>query len=244
MTAEQTRTVRDFTTKDSGEREMFSTGAHRDTRSGKGRFDLLPVFALERDACLLERGAEKYDARNWEQGFQFSRCLDSAIRHLVLHLQGESVEDHLAAARFNIACVMHYEEMIHRGLMDSALNDLPNYSPVLPSTVSMPNEEAHSVRPTNTPDVSDGLTDYRRRALFDVSVGADLHLGADALAYIGVLERQVAELRAAEPTGPTTPAAVTAWREVYMQEIATLRARIIELEAADESEVPNGAGDK
>ncbi len=125
----------DFTTKDSGEREQFQTGAQRDTRSGKGRFDLLPAFALEREAQLLERGAEKYDPRNWEQGFPFSRCLDSAFRHLTQYVQGDDSEDHLAAVRFNVGCIMHFEEMIRRVRMNPALNDLPNYRAIEPAGV-------------------------------------------------------------------------------------------------------------
>jgi hypothetical protein len=114
---------------DSGERQEFPTGCHRDAQGGKGRFDLLPPAALARDALLYERGAVKYDARNWEKGMPFSRCIDSALRHLNKYMDGDRVEDHLAAARFNIACLMHYEEMIERGLLPAGLNDLPTYTP-------------------------------------------------------------------------------------------------------------------
>lgn len=113
--------------RDSGERSQFTSGCQRDSRKGKGRFDLLSVFALERDAHLLEKGATKYDARNWEKGMPFSRCLDSAIRHIVQYTQGDRVEDHLAGARFNLACIMHYEEMILREILPPELSDLPIY---------------------------------------------------------------------------------------------------------------------
>lgn len=145
-----------FVTKDSGVREPFDTGAQRDTRKGKGRFDLLPVYVLERDAGLLERGAAKYGDRNWEMGFPFSRCLDSAIRHIAQYIQGDRSEDHLAAARFNIGCVMHFEEMIRQGTLNPALDDLPNYGPVLPSKVPMPNEEPKPA------DLSEVPCDYKR----------------------------------------------------------------------------------
>lgn len=117
----------DFIVRDSGEHSHFTSGCRRDSRKGKGRFDLLSVFALERDAHLLEKGATKYDARNWEKGMPFSRCLDSAIRHIVQYIQGDRVEDHLAAARFNLACIMHYEEMILREILPPELSDLPIY---------------------------------------------------------------------------------------------------------------------
>lgn len=130
------RTPDKFTILDSGERQEFPTGCHRDTRGGKGRHDLLPVFVLERDACHYEKGGTKYEDRNWEKGMPFSRCLDSALRHINQYLQGDRTEDHLAAARFNIACVMHYEEMIQRDLLPAELCDLPSYAPLLPSQVS------------------------------------------------------------------------------------------------------------
>ncbi len=41
--------------KDSGAREQFPTGARRDTREGKGRYDLLPPFAIEEMAKILGR---------------------------------------------------------------------------------------------------------------------------------------------------------------------------------------------
>jgi len=116
-----------FHIEDSGRRQKFPTGMVRDVRSGKGRYDLLPYFVLDRDAKHYEAGAVKYANHNWEKGQPFSRALDSALRHIFTYLRGGRSEDHLAAARFNLACVMHYEEMISRGLLPRELNDLPPY---------------------------------------------------------------------------------------------------------------------
>lgn len=113
--------------KDSGAREDFSTGSRRDTRSGKGRYDLLSPYVLERDARHMENGAVKYGDRNWERGQPLSRYLDSAVRHLVKYLQGHRDEDHLAAARWNIGGLMHTELMIRRGELPAELDDLPNW---------------------------------------------------------------------------------------------------------------------
>lgn len=41
----------DYETKDSGQREEFATGSRRDTREGKGRFDLIPWEVIRRMAC-------------------------------------------------------------------------------------------------------------------------------------------------------------------------------------------------
>jgi hypothetical protein len=115
------------TVKDSGKREEFDTGSKRDTREGKGRFDLMSPFVLARDARHLENGAKKYGDRNWEKGQPLSRYYDSAIRHLNKYLMGLRDEDHLAAARWNIAAIMHTEEMIKLDLLPAELSDLPEW---------------------------------------------------------------------------------------------------------------------
>ncbi|MBU0581321.1 MAG: hypothetical protein KKA19_09105 [Candidatus Margulisbacteria bacterium] len=113
--------------KDSGKRQEFDTGSRRDTREGKGRYDLVSPIVMQRDAKHLENGAVKYGDRNWEKGQPMSRYFDSTIRHLYKHLEGHRDEDHLAAARWNIAAMIHTEEMIERGKLPKELNDLPNY---------------------------------------------------------------------------------------------------------------------
>ena len=111
-----------FGLKDSGKREEFDSGMVRDTRSGKGRYDLITPFALRRLALVYEKGAVKYAARNWEKGTAFSRFLDSAQRHLESFKMGLKDEDHLAQAAWNIFCIIHFEEL---GRAD--LDDMPHY---------------------------------------------------------------------------------------------------------------------
>jgi hypothetical protein len=100
-----------YTLADSGRREVFESGAIRDVRTGKGRFDLMSPFALRRLAAIYEKGAVKYAPRNWEAGIPVSRCLDSALRHLIQYLAGENTEDHLAQAAWNLFAAMHFEEV-------------------------------------------------------------------------------------------------------------------------------------
>lgn len=100
----------EFVTKDSGEREEFETGSRRDTRKGKGRFDLVPTSPLRRLAGLYERGAEKYGDRNWEKGQPSSRYYDSCMRHLISYMAGERDEDHLAAVAWNAFGMIYNEE--------------------------------------------------------------------------------------------------------------------------------------
>lgn len=119
--------MRKFVTKDSKKRRKFSTGAKRDTNDDKGRFDLLSPIVRDRVAKLMQRGAIKYDARNWEKGMPLSVYMDSGMRHANKYLEGHRDEDHLAAVIFNFSALIHIEEMIERGLMSKKLNDLPNY---------------------------------------------------------------------------------------------------------------------
>ncbi|MEY2434765.1 MAG: hypothetical protein QOC92_4490 [Acidimicrobiaceae bacterium] len=113
-----------FVTKDSGVRKEFATGSRRDSEAGKGRFDLLPIEAIRRYAQLLERGAEKYEAHNWELGQDFSRVFSSMLRHAFQAAAGETDEDHLSAVLFNAAALITFEERIARGELPPELNDM------------------------------------------------------------------------------------------------------------------------
>ncbi len=115
--------------KDSGKREEMPTGSRRDTREGKGRFDLLPARAIARLARHFEGGALKYGDRNWEKGQTLSRYFDSALRHAFLHLRGERDEDHLIAACWNLLCAVDTEERIKECLLPVCLDDLPALPP-------------------------------------------------------------------------------------------------------------------
>lgn len=113
------------TIKDSGQRQSFDTGSKRDTRTGKGRFDLLPMLALTRLARHFEGGAAKYGDRNWEKGQPLSRFMDSALRHISKFMMGMRDEDHLTAACWNLMCLLDTEIRIELGILPKELNDLP-----------------------------------------------------------------------------------------------------------------------
>lgn len=110
---------------DSGARSEYVTGAVRDTRLGKGRYDLIPMRAMRRLARHFENGAIKYGERNWRKGIPMHCYLDSAIRHAYTYLEGEDKsEDHLAAALWNLVCALHTEEMIAEGKLPAELADI------------------------------------------------------------------------------------------------------------------------
>jgi len=111
---------------DSGVREDFPTGSQRDTRAGKGRYDLLPAYAIGRLARHYENGARKYRDRNWEKGQPVSRYLDSALRHQFRWLDGSRGEDHLAAAVWNLLAIIETQERVRLGRLPAGLDDLPS----------------------------------------------------------------------------------------------------------------------
>lgn len=120
----------DYVTKDSGQREEFDTGSRRDTREGKGRYDLLPPLALRRLTGLYERGAAKYGDRNWEKGQPLTRYMDSLLRHAFAVLEGQTDEDHVAAVAWNALSIAEMQERIKRGLLPAELDDLPDLTPL------------------------------------------------------------------------------------------------------------------
>jgi hypothetical protein len=107
--------------KTSGKEETFTTGAVRDVREGKGRFDLIPAYPLERLAKHYENGAKRYSDNNWCKGMPVSRCLDSLLRHANQYKAGMTNEDHLSAIVFNAFAIIYYEEMVRQGLLPDSL---------------------------------------------------------------------------------------------------------------------------
>jgi hypothetical protein len=95
-----------FETKDSGERLVFDSGMQRDTATDKVDYSLTldgPLFL--RWAALLDRGARKYNKRNWMKATgeeELARFKESAMRHFIQWFYGDTDEDHAAAVLFNI----------------------------------------------------------------------------------------------------------------------------------------------
>ena len=113
---------------DSGNRRDFGTGSVRDVATGKPRMDLISIFFLRRLGMHYSNGCKKYGMRNWELGQPSSEYMASHDRHILEYMSGDRSEDHLAAAAWNIAGIVHNEEMIERGLYPESLHDLPDYS--------------------------------------------------------------------------------------------------------------------
>lgn len=94
-----------FETKDSGQRQEFSTGMVRDIQSDKPRYDLVDWPMIKRWAELMSRGAVKYGENNWKQAAtqqELDRFRASALRHCIQYFNGDTDEDHAAAVMFNL----------------------------------------------------------------------------------------------------------------------------------------------
>lgn len=113
--------------KDSGKREEFKSGAVRDTATGKPLLELVPGWAYLAYGWIMEAGARKYAARNWEKGMPMSRYLSSAKRHIELYLMGYRDEPHLWQAFWNIGGAIHTSVLVYIGVYPESFYDLPNH---------------------------------------------------------------------------------------------------------------------
>ena len=83
--------------------------------SGKTNWSLMPFEALEEINKVLEFGANKYSANNWQQGsgFKYSRVLNSLLRHIFAFMRGEDKDpesglSHMAHAGCNVLFILYY----------------------------------------------------------------------------------------------------------------------------------------
>lgn len=59
---------------------------------GKTPFHLIPTEVEEALAKVLQMGADKYGARNWEKGLSWSETYSSLRRHLNKWFSGEDID--------------------------------------------------------------------------------------------------------------------------------------------------------
>ncbi len=115
-------------------------GGVRERRVGKGAYKWISTVALRRLAQRYEYGGVKYDVGDdYKKGLPASDCWDSAIRHLVEWIAGNDNEDHLAAAVWNIFCIIEMEENNPRWIdIDSRPTTVRDYND---DTLSLIKEE-------------------------------------------------------------------------------------------------------
>lgn len=105
----------------SGVKDEFATGATRDKGAGRGRYDLISTHMLRRLALVYEKGAENHGDRNWEHGIPYSRLYNSTMRHTQQALDGDTSEDHIAQAIWNLSAIAHFQETGRTELDDTKL---------------------------------------------------------------------------------------------------------------------------
>ena len=94
-------------------RVTSATGGEKGSK--EARFDLIPVGPLTQLARLYGRGAEKYAARNWERGYDWSLSYAAAQRHMTQFWAGEDVDEemglpHPVAAIFHMMALVQFLE--------------------------------------------------------------------------------------------------------------------------------------
>jgi Domain of unknown function (DUF5664) len=115
--------------KSSPEMVVQATGARR-MNEGKLLMHLIPAEVVQELAAVLTRGAQKYGARNWEQGLTYSSTFDSLQRHLWAWWNGQDVDDesglsHLTHALCNVAFLVVFVKRIASRRLPATLDDRP-----------------------------------------------------------------------------------------------------------------------
>lgn len=119
------------------------------------RYKLIHDLMLNRIQALLERGAEKYGAWNWQRGAPMSRVYDSLFRHLIQAYLGDTSEDHLAAVGCNLMFLMVYEHQLHtgKGFMDEDGTPIGKFSEFADAGALFLDDERYNM-PNGANDVS------------------------------------------------------------------------------------------
>ena len=76
--------------------------------SGKNRLELIPTSGVEAAGRAFTFGATKYSAHNWANGFDWSRLIGAALRHITSFNNGEDKdpESGLSHVDHALACLM------------------------------------------------------------------------------------------------------------------------------------------
>lgn len=108
-------------------RTTSSTGGEKGVKVE--RYDLIPVEALATVAELYGKGAEKYSAHNWRQGYEWSKSYAALQRHANAFWRGEDIDPdpqtqlpHMAAVVFHALTLLTFMTE-HPGFDDRFKNE-------------------------------------------------------------------------------------------------------------------------
>ena len=107
--------IKEYMIKHEGDEQVYSTGMRRNTDKGKVNYRLIHIPFLTRFATHLTKGAEIHGKNNWKLACtqeELDRFEESAFRHLMQYLSGETDEDHASAVVFNLMCAEYVREKI------------------------------------------------------------------------------------------------------------------------------------
>ena len=98
-------------TPDGEVRSVSSTGAEKGMKLA--RYDLIPVTPLRLLAEHFGRGARKYEDRNWERGYEWSKSFAALMRHAWAFWGGEDIDEetgspHLTAVAWHAMAMQEY----------------------------------------------------------------------------------------------------------------------------------------
>lgn len=85
--------------------------------SEKPRLELISRKAIEGLASVLGFGAKKYAAHNWRGGFEYSRLIGAALRHINAFNDGEDLDPESSLSHIDHAqcMLMFLSDQIKRG---------------------------------------------------------------------------------------------------------------------------------
>ena len=112
---------------------QYSTGAQRDSRTGKGAFHWMPWDAVWLVSNIYEKGNKGRSKtgdgndRNWENGMPLIDLLQSALNHITAHIAGDRSEAHISQAIWNLLNYLQISIWVTLGFRPKSLNTLPNH---------------------------------------------------------------------------------------------------------------------
>ena len=98
-----------------GDAIIYNLGRYQQTKNTlelyKALSECSKIFKNTADMCLelaihFEEGCKKYGERNWEKGIPVDRYIDSAVRHYLKYLRGDTDERHDRALVWTICCLI------------------------------------------------------------------------------------------------------------------------------------------
>jgi len=90
------------------------------------RFDLIPQEAIWMLAEAYGRGAEKYDDRNWERGYNWSLSFGALQRHLWQFWNGEDIDEETGTPHI-VSVLWHASALATFQARDKGNDDRPEY---------------------------------------------------------------------------------------------------------------------